>query len=83
MQKDYYDGEIASSNLHAGKHTIAVLHGEEQYETLAQGFKEVFEEINETIAEEYLTINRKRYRLEIFLGGDYKVYTYTLKIQKH
>ena len=60
-----------------------MLRGEEQYEILAQGFKEVFEEINETIAGEYLTINRKHYHLELFLGGDYKVYILThLKIQK-
>ena len=60
-------------SLNQGTHTIAVVNGPENRETLANSFKEVFEDVNEIQERGYISVNEKRVDIELFLGGDYKV----------
>lgn len=55
-----------------GNHTIAVVRGKEDYDTLKDSFKDVFQEINEMVAQEKIAVNEGTVNLEFFLGGDYK-----------
>ena len=63
-----------SQNL--GIHTFAVLRGTENYEVLRDGLKPVIDEINELIDKGSVVLSNKRVvDVNIFLGGDYKVFT--------
>ncbi|KAK3704236.1 hypothetical protein QZH41_020490 [Actinostola sp. cb2023] len=55
-----------------GNHTIAVVNGPENRETLAECFREVFDEINRIGDCGYVIVDNKRVEIELFLGGDYK-----------
>ena len=55
-----------------GNHTIAVVKGEEKYETLKESFRHVFDEINALNRSKKLKIDDKDYNVELFLGGGYK-----------
>lgn len=56
-----------------GNHTIAVVKGPEDYETLKTGLKNVRESVNELIEEGYMMIDGKKVNLHFHLGGDYEV----------
>ena len=58
---------------YTGNHTIAVVKGPEEYETLKTGLKNVRESVNELIEEGFMVINGKKVNLHFHLGGDYKV----------
>ena len=45
----------------------------ENRETLANSFKEVFEDVNEIQERGYISVDEKQVDIELFLGGDYKV----------
>ena len=54
-------------------HTIAAVKGKENYESISVCFKDCFESINKLKRHPELSINGKVYKLELFLGCDYKV----------
>jgi len=54
-------------------HTIAAVKVNEDYNSIAEGFSDCFETINEAIANPHVTINGITYNLEFFLCCDYKV----------
>ena len=55
-----------------GNHTIAVVKGKEDYNTLQKCFGDVFRDINTVISEKKIEVNGTTINLEFFLGGDYK-----------
>ena len=55
-----------------GNRTIAILNGKDFYSSLKQAFGNIFDEINNLIAEEIVTVDGKEVDTEFFLGGDYK-----------
>ena len=60
--------------FHAGTITVAVLVGDECYESIKMAFGDVIIEINSVIDEGHVELeNGKKIPVEIFLGGDYKV----------
>ena len=50
-----------------------MIKGGEDYEHLAVGFRDIFNEINTVIANPTITIDGKKCTLEFFLCADYKV----------
>lgn len=56
-----------------GNHAFAIVCGKECYESMAISFKDVFEEINQLIADSAIDIDGEIIELDFFLGGDYKV----------
>lgn len=56
-----------------GNHTIALIKGPEDYNTLKDGLKNVCQAVNEIMEEGQITIDGRRVNLEFYLGGDYKV----------
>ena len=54
---------------------IAVLRAKEDYESLAEGFKETFSAINKYIHKPSIQIKDREFMLEFFLCADYKVCT--------
>ena len=66
--------KFTSCYLHiSGNHTIAVVQGAENYETLRDCFKEVFKEINDVQECGFISVDSQNIPVELFLGGDYKV----------
>ena len=57
---------------YTGNHTIAMVKGPEDYETLKTGLKYVRESVNELIEKSYMMINGKKVNLHFHFGGDYK-----------
>ena len=55
-----------------GNHTIAVVKGKEDYETLQSSFADVFHAINTLIDNKQILVDGKEIDLEFFLWGDYK-----------
>ena len=58
---------------HTGNHTFAGLKAEESYETISSGLREVLDELNSLISESAILIRETKYKLQFFLGSDYKV----------
>ncbi len=56
-----------------GNHTFAVIRADESYENLSTGFGEVTDDLNALLENPTITIDAVQYRLEFFLGSDYKV----------
>jgi len=54
-------------------HVVAAIRSQENYENLANGFRDTFAAINSLINDPVITINRNNYTLEFFLCADYKV----------
>ena len=54
-------------------HTIAVIKAPESYETLSVGFRDVFTDINNLIADPVISIQEVDYEVVFFLCSDYKV----------
>ena len=60
-------------------HTVAVLQGTEDYDTLRDGLSPVLQEINDLIAAKFIELDDGQIvELEFFLGGDYEVYKNSL-----
>ncbi len=57
-----------------GNHTIGIVSGGEDYNTLKVSFKELFNEINEMIEQAEIEVDGHKIPLEFYLSGDYKVY---------
>ena len=55
-----------------GNHTIGVVNGKEDYETLKTCFRDILADINELVEEKNIEVNGKQINLDFFLGGDYK-----------
>ena len=55
-----------------GNHTIAVVKGKEDYETLQKCFGDVFRDINTVVIEKKIEVDGTTINLEFFSGGDYK-----------
>ena len=58
---------------HTGNHTFTALKAEENYANIKSGMSEVIDTIKELITDPKLTVNGIPYKLNILLGGDYKV----------
>ena len=58
---------------HADIQIIAAIKGSENYENLATGFKNAFNEINSYIAKPSIQIQEEEYKLIFYLCSDYKV----------
>ena len=63
------DDEVMAAK---GNHTIAVVKGKEDYNTLGKSFADVFKDINSLISKKKIEVGGKSLNLEFFLGGDYK-----------
>lgn len=61
------EGQLACSA--SGNHTIAILKVAENYDELAAGLEDIIKEATDL---EVLTINDKVFKLQFFLGGDWK-----------
>jgi hypothetical protein len=59
--------------VHTGNHTFAALKAEENYANIKSGMSEIIDTIKELITDPKLTVNDVPYKLNIILGGDYKV----------
>lgn len=62
-------GDFSSSK---GNHTIAIVKGPEQYETLQVSFKDIIDEIKDHIKSQKVKLGDKQVPVEFFLGGDLK-----------
>ena len=51
----------------SGNHTFAIIKGSENYETLNDSFRMIFQEINNLIEVNEITINNQKFDLEFFL----------------
>ena len=60
--------------MHIDLCTIAAIKGDETYEQLSVGFKNVFDDINQYLENPLFTTEEgNKYSLEFFLCADYKV----------
>lgn len=60
-----------------GQHTLAIVSSDEKYHTIKECFCTIFYQINNLLSQSngnivYETKSKKKFRLEIFLGGDMK-----------
>jgi len=56
-----------------GNHTIAVIKGKEDHETLKESLANIVKDVNGLVEDGEITVDGKKVKLEFFLGGDYKV----------
>lgn len=56
-----------------GNITIAIVNGPEDYDTVKRSLNKRLEEINEILNTKFIEIDGVKYKLELFLGGDYKI----------
>ncbi|KAJ7391505.1 hypothetical protein OS493_018556 [Desmophyllum pertusum] len=56
----------------SGNHTIAIIKGKEEYQTLKASLANVIRDVNATIQEGHLVVDGQKVNLEFYLGGDYK-----------
>lgn len=56
---------------------VAVIRASESYENLSTGFKDVFRELNELVADPFITINEEAFKLKFYICCDYKVHIYS------
>jgi hypothetical protein len=64
------ESDAASSK---GNRTIALINGPEDYETVKESLSKSLDEINELLDAKLIEIDGVEYKLDIFLGGDYKI----------
>ncbi|KAJ7383407.1 hypothetical protein OS493_028083 [Desmophyllum pertusum] len=64
------DGQTCLSS--SGNHTIAVVKGKEEHETLKSSLSNVIKDVNSLIDDGYMIIDGRKVSLEFYLGGDYK-----------
>lgn len=62
--------------FYTGNHTVAVIKGHKSYDLLKSSCKDVFGYMNQLLDDGKISIDGKDIPVEIFLGGDYKVYFY-------
>lgn len=58
---------------HTDVQIVAVIKASEDYENLAEGFSDVFSEINQLLENPTININGEMYTFEFYLCCDYKV----------
>jgi len=63
---------------YTGNHTVAVIKGHESYHLLKSSGKDVFSYINKLIDDGNICIDGTEIPIDIYLGGDYKVYYFLL-----
>ena len=68
-----YSYVAVSIQLFADSTTFAVLKMKEEYENLAVGFEECFQQVNSFITNPVVEIGEITYRLRFFMCCDYKV----------
>lgn len=56
-----------------GNHTIAVVKGKEDHETLRESLANVIQDVNTLVNNGEINVDGQAVKLEFFLGGDYKV----------
>ena len=61
------------SQVFVGNHTIAVVKGKEEHETLKESLSNVIRDVNSLIDDGHMIIDGRKVSTEFFLGGDYKV----------
>lgn len=61
-----------------GNHTIAIIKGHESYELLKTSCSTIFEQVNKLVDEKKIEVNGISIPVEVYLGGDYKVYSYIM-----
>ena len=61
--------------------TIAVVAGQESYETLRDGMKDVFQEVNDMVEEKKIDVDGKTIELDFYLCGDMKFKQKVLGLQ--
>lgn len=54
-------------------HTIAVIRGSENYETVSEGFRDCFKSINDFANDPMIIVDGVQYELKLFFCCDYKV----------
>ena len=58
-----------------GNHTIAVVKGKEEYRLLKTSLANVINEVNSMCREGAVDVKGKKVKIQLYLGGDYKVKT--------
>lgn len=56
-----------------GNHTISVVKCKEDYDTLRTSLQNVIKEVNTLSKEKFLEVDGKQLKIQLYLGGDYKV----------
>lgn len=56
-----------------GNHTIALVQTSEDYDSLRSSLANVIKEVNEIQEKGYIEVDDLKIKVELFLGGDYKV----------
>lgn len=56
-----------------GNHTIAVVKGKEDHETLRESLANFIQDVNNLVKDGEINVDGQAVQLEFFLGGDYKV----------
>ena len=56
-----------------GNHTIAILKGTEDYDTVSTGFAATFQEIDGLQQLGFVSVNGVNYKIELFFSSDMKV----------
>ena len=64
---------LSHTFLHEGNHTVTVVKGKEDHETLKASLSNVIRDANSLIDEGHMIIDGRKVSVEFFLGGDYKV----------
>jgi len=59
--------------LNAGNHTIAAIQTTESYDNLQQSLANIINDVNHLQDQGYIYVDGLKIKLELFLGGDYKV----------
>ena len=62
-----------SCNLSKGNHTIAVIKGPEDYNTLKEGLTNMCQAVNKIMADGHIKIDGEIVKLQFYLGGASKV----------
>lgn len=60
-------------HIFIGNHTFAALKAEENYANIKSGMNEIIDTVDKLITDPNLIVNGVPYKLNILLGGDYKV----------
>ena len=65
---------IALITLITGNNVVAVIKGPESYEVLQSSCSTIFQQVNNVIDRGKVSVEGKDVPVDVFLGGDYKVY---------
>ena len=67
----------------SGNHTIAIVRGKEEYESLKVSLANVINDVNSLVRDGEMNVDGKTVKLEFYLGGDYKVSLFILRLTFH